>query len=165
MPKSIPKSSPRSQKTIERVISKAGLGSRVEARQWIAAGRVKVNGKRVTDAECWIDPDRDQVTLDGRPVREGHKIYLLFYKPKGYLTTARDPQGRPTIYDLLKHQRASHPRGPPRPGYQRLLLLTNDTQFAERIANPEYKIAKTYLVKAASRLSEEDLNGCAAASS
>ena len=88
-------------KTLDRVLSKAGLGSRTEARHWIGAGRVSVNGKKVQSAETWIDLARDRVTFDGRPVTARRKVYLLLYKPKGYLTTYKDPQGRPTVYDLL----------------------------------------------------------------
>ena len=148
----------RPLKTLERAISKAGLGSRVDARKWIAAGRVAVNGSKVVDPDRWIDLERDSVTLNGRAVREGRKVYLVLYKPKGYLTTVRDPEGRATIYDLLKDlPERVIPVGRLDRDTSGLLLLTNDTQFAERLTNPEFKVPKTYLVKAASRLSEEDL--------
>src|SRR3989442_4804967 len=91
----------RPTKTLERVISKAGLGSRTEARRWIATGRVRVDGKLIQTPGFWVDIARDNVTLDGKPVRGGPKIYVLLYKPKGYLTTYRDPQGRATVYELL----------------------------------------------------------------
>src|SRR5271170_6251200 len=91
----------RPLKTLERVLSKAGLGSRTEARKWIGAGRVRVNGKLIQTPDHWVDLERDRVTLDGKPVRELRKIYLLLNKPKGYLTTRKDPEGRPTVYDLL----------------------------------------------------------------
>src|SRR5271154_1136649 len=89
-------------KTLERVLSKAGLGSRTEARSWIGAGRVRVNGNLVQTPDLWVDLVRDRVTLDGRPVCAAKKIYLLLYKPKGYITTYTDPQGRPTVYDLIR---------------------------------------------------------------
>ena len=87
---------PRPLKTLERVLSKAGLGSRTEARSWIGAGRVRVNGKTVENPDHWVDLERDRVLFDGKPVRAGKRIYALLYKPKGYLTTFRDPEGRPT---------------------------------------------------------------------
>ena len=69
------------------MLSKAGLGSRTEARAWIAAGRVSINGKKVQTPDAWIDLSRDRVTFDGRPLTAKRKLYLLLYKPKGYLTT------------------------------------------------------------------------------
>jgi 23S rRNA pseudouridine2605 synthase len=91
----------RPLKTLERVLSKAGLGSRTDAREWIADGRVKVNGRLVRDPDHWVDLERDRVVFDGLPVEKKAAIYLALHKPTGYLTTWRDPQGRPTIYDLL----------------------------------------------------------------
>src|SRR5882724_3183401 len=87
-------------KTLERVLSKAGLGSRTEARKWIGGGRVRVNGKLIQTPDHWVDLERDAVTLDGKPIQAAAKTYLLLYKPTGYLTTRKDPQRRPTIYDL-----------------------------------------------------------------
>ena len=145
-------------KTLERVLSKAGLGSRTEARAWIAQRRVRVNGRVVTDADTWVDLERDRVTFDGKPLRKAERAYLLLYKPKGYLTTYRDPQGRPTIYDLLpERDRYLFPVGRLDLDTSGLLILTNDTQFAERLTNPNYKVPKTYLVKASKHLTEEQI--------
>ena len=148
----------RPLKTLERVISKAGLGSRTEARRWISAGRVHVNGKRIQAPDHWVDIERDKVSLDGQPIRAGKKIYFLLYKPKGYLTTYKDPEGRPTIYDLISGLGAwVFPAGRLDLDSSGLLILTNDTQFAERLTNPEHKVAKTYQVKASTVLSDEQL--------
>jgi pseudouridine synthase len=149
----------RPLKTLERVISKAGLGSRTEARRWIAAGRVGVNGKTVQTPDYWVDFARDQVTLDCKPVHVGKKIYLLLYKPKGYLTTYKDPEGRPTVYDLMSGLDAwVFPVGRLDLDTSGLLILTNDSQFAERLTNPEYKVPKTYQVKASTLLTDEQLD-------
>ena len=145
-------------KTLERVLSKAGLGSRTEARKWIVEGRVRVNGRKVTDPDQWIDLERDRVVFDGKPVRKPERIYLLLYKPKGYLTTYRDPQGRPTIYDLLKRDAYLFPVGRLDLDTSGLLILTNDTAFAERLTNPDYKVPKTYLVKASKHLTDAELD-------
>jgi pseudouridine synthase len=146
-------------KTLERVLSKAGLGSRTEARRWIADGRVKVNGRVVRDPDHWIDLERDKVAFDNKPLRKSEKTYLLLYKPTGYLTTYRDPQGRPTIYDLLPDRdRYLFPVGRLDLDTSGLLILTNDTDFAERMTNPDYKVPKTYLVKASKPLSDEELD-------
>jgi pseudouridine synthase len=148
----------RPLKTLERVLSKAGLGSRTDARKWIGAGRVKVNGKLIQTPDHWVDLARDKVSLDDKAVQAGEKIYLLLYKPTGYLTTFKDPEGRPTVYDLIQDAgRWVVPVGRLDLDTSGLLLLTSDTRFAERVTNPDYKVAKTYLVKSSTLLSEEQL--------
>ena len=148
----------RQLKTLDRVLSKAGLGSRTEARRWIGEGRVQVNGRKIQTPDHWVDFERDQVTLDGKPVRPGRKIYLLLYKPTGYLTTYKDPEGRPTVYDLLKDlDQFVVPVGRLDLDTSGLLILTNDTQFAERVMNPAHKVPKTYLVKAAGLLTDDQI--------
>ena len=120
---------------------------------------MRVNGNLVQTPDFWVDMARDKVTLDGKPVRGGPKIYLLLYKPKGYLTTYKDPQGRATVYDLVSDLGAwVFPVGRLDLDTSGLLILTNDTQFAERLSNPDYKIPKTYQVKTASLLTEEQLD-------
>ena len=101
MPKKTTAHENRSLKTLERVFSKAGTGSRTDARKWIGAGKVRVNGKVILNPDHWVDLDHDKVTLDGKPLKAAAKSYILLYKPKGYLTTYRDPEGRPTVYALL----------------------------------------------------------------
>ncbi|HEX7149869.1 MAG TPA: pseudouridine synthase [Thermoanaerobaculia bacterium] len=145
-------------KTLERVLSKAGVGSRTEARKWVAEGRVRVNGKVVRDPDHWVDLERDRIDFDRKPLEKAAATYLLLYKPTGYLTTYRDPQGRPTIYDLLPDRdRYLFPVGRLDLDTSGLLILTNDTQFAERLTNPEYHIPKTYRVKASRHLTDEEL--------
>jgi pseudouridine synthase len=153
-----PKSGNRPLKTLERVLSKAGLGSRSEARRWVGEGRVKVNGRVAGDPDRWVDLERDRITVDDRPLEQAAQTYLLLYKPAGYLTTYRDPQGRKTIYDLLPDRdRYLFPVGRLDLDTSGLLILTNDTAFAERLTNPDYKVPKTYLVKASRPLSDEEL--------
>ncbi|HWS71438.1 MAG TPA: pseudouridine synthase [Thermoanaerobaculia bacterium] len=148
----------RPLKTLERVLSKAGLGSRSEARKWIAAARASVNGKVVRDPDAWIDLELDRVTFDGKPVESAEKVYVLLYKPAGFLTTRRDPQGRPTIYDLLpERDRSLAYVGRLDLDTSGLLILTNDTQFAERLSNPDYKVPKTYRVTASRILTDAEL--------
>lgn len=145
-------------KTLDRVISKAGAGSRTEARSWIGAGRVRVNGRVIQTPDHWVDMARDRVTLDGKPLQGGEKIYIVLYKPKGYITSYKDPEGRPIVYDLIGDiGQFLVPVGRLDQDTSGLLLMTNDTQFAERMTNPDYKVPKTYLVKASTRLSDEQL--------
>ncbi|HEY1760477.1 MAG TPA: pseudouridine synthase [Bryobacteraceae bacterium] len=145
-------------KTLDRVLSRAGLGSRTEARSWIADGRVSVNGKKVLTPDAWVDPERDRVTFDGKPLRAARKLYLLLYKPKGYLTTYKDPEGRATIYDLLKDiPEWVFPAGRLDQDSSGLLLITNDTVFGDYVTDPASHVPKTYLVKASELLSDDQL--------
>jgi pseudouridine synthase len=145
-------------KTLERVLSKAGLGSRTEARRWIEAGRVSVNGRVTKDPDFWVDLDGDRVTLDGKEISARTREYLLLFKPAGFLTTYHDKQGRPTVYDLLPPD-ASYlfPVGRLDLDTSGLLIMTNDSTLAETIMNPEHKVPKTYRVTAASALSSMQL--------
>jgi 23S rRNA pseudouridine2605 synthase len=149
----------RKLKTLDRVLSKSGLGSRTEARRWIGAGRVAVNGRKILNPETWVDLERDRVTFDGRPLRAANKIYLLFYKPKGYLTTYKDPEGRKTIYDLLTDiEEWIFPVGRLDQDTTGLLILTNDSAFGDFITSPESKVPKTYLVKSSILLTDPQLD-------
>ena len=140
------------------MLSKAGLGSRTQARSWIHAGRVTVNGRVVENPDHWIDFRRDRIAFDGKPLRVQERVYILLYKPTGYITTFRDPGGRPTVYDLIEDvETFVSPVGRLDQDTSGLLILTNDTQFAERLTNPEHKVRKTYLVKCAGLLSDEAL--------
>lgn len=147
------------KKTLDRVISQAGAGSRKEARQWIGAGRVAVDGKKIQTPDAWVDPQHQRVTLDGKPLRASAKTYLLLYKPKGYVTTYKDPDGRPTVYDLLKDvPEKVFSAGRLDLDSTGLLIFTNDGEFADRITSPESHVPKTYLVKASILLSDDQLD-------
>ncbi len=149
----------RPLKTLERVLSKAGVGSRVEARSWIHAGRVKVNRRLIRNPDHWVDMERDRVQFDGKPRAPRERLYLLLYKPTGYLTTYKDPQGRATVYDLIADVGTFlSPVGRLDLDTSGLLLMTNDNQFAERVTNPQSHVPKTYLVKASILLSEAQLD-------
>lgn len=140
-------------------MSKAGLGSRTEARRWIGQGRVEVDGKKVLSPEAWIDPAVQKITVDGKPLVAAPKRYVLLYKPKGYLTTAKDPEGRPTVYDLLTEikQKLTYV-GRLDADTSGLLLMTNDNDLSEHLTNPESHVPKTYLVKSSKLLTDADLD-------
>jgi len=147
------------KRTLDRVLSRAGAGSRTDARRWISDGRVKVDGKTITTPDTWIDPAHQRVTFDGRPLRPARKLYLLLYKPKGYLTTFKDTEGRPTIYDLISDVNEwVFPAGRLDLDTSGLLILTNDTAFGDTITSPESHVPKTYLVKSSMLLSDEQLD-------
>jgi len=158
MAKQTPPAGEKNIKTLERVFSKAGVGSRTDARSWIGAGRVRVNGRVVQNPDFWVDLDHDRVTLDGKPLRSAVKTYVLLYKPKGYLTTYRDPEGRKTVYDLIKDVDAwVSPVGRLDLDTSGLLILTNDTDLTERLTNPDHQVPKTYQIKASTRLSGDQM--------
>jgi 23S rRNA pseudouridine2605 synthase len=120
---------------------------------------VRVNGHVVEDPDVWIDFDRDRILFDDKPLQAKKPVYILLYKPAGYITTFKDPQGRPTVYDLITDvETFVSPVGRLDLDTSGLLILTNDTQFAERLTNPDHKIAKTYLVKCADLISDEALD-------
>ncbi len=146
-------------KTLDRILSKAGLGSRTEARSWIGSGRVSVNGRVIQTPDHWVNPLRDKVLLDGKPLERVERRYILLYKPKGYLTTYRDPEGRKTVYDLLpKVNEFVGTVGRLDLDTSGLLLLTNDNDLAEYITNPEHHVSKMYMVKASTVLTTEQLD-------
>lgn len=142
--------------TLDRVLSRSGLASRTSAREAIRAGRLKVNGRVVRNPECWVRPQQDTIQLDGNPLRPARKIYLLFYKPKGVITSHGDPAGRKTVYDYLDELgRWVAPVGRLDKDSSGLLLLTNDTEFADIVASPDSRVPKTYLVKLNGLMGEE----------
>lgn len=146
------------QHGLERLISKAGLGSRTQAREWIRAGRVRVNGVVIVDPEAWFDAARDEIRLDGRKLELAQRRYLALHKPRGYVTTRSDPDGRPTVYELVEDCGAwVVPVGRLDLETSGLLLFTNDTQFAELVTNPESHVEKLYEVEAGPRLSDAAL--------
>jgi 23S rRNA pseudouridine2605 synthase len=144
--------------TLDRVLSRYGLSSRSSARETIRAGRVKINGRVVRDPDCWVDPREDSIHLDGNRLRQARKVYLLFYKPKGVITSHGDPGGRKTIYHCLARDVPwVSPVGRLDKDTSGLILLTNDTDFADHITDPESQIPKTYLVKANTLVVDEVL--------
>jgi len=149
--------------TLDRVLSRMGVASRTAARDAIVAGRLKVNGRVVRDPDCWVQPGRDVVQFDGNRVKPVRKVYLLFYKPKGVITSHGDPEGRKTIYDCLDESvRWLAPVGRLDKDTSGLLLLTNDTEFADLVTSPQSQIPKTYLVKTSGLLSDEVIGKLAA---
>lgn len=144
--------------TLDRVLSRFGLASRTESREAIQEGRLKVNGRVVRDPDCWVRPGQDTVHFDGKRVTQARKAFLLFYKPKGVITSHGDPYGRTTIYDLLGGmKRWVAPVGRLDKDTSGLLLLTNDTEFADFVTSPESLVPKTYRVKLNGLMDDETI--------
>lgn len=146
----------KSAMTLDRVLSRFGLASRMAAREVIIAGRVKVNGQIVRDPDVWVEPRKDAIHLDGRRLKQARKLYLLFYKPKGVITSHGDPDCRKTVYDCIGRDIGwVSPVGRLDKDTSGLLLLTNDTEFANLVTDPASQIRKTYLVKANTLVSDD----------
>jgi pseudouridine synthase len=133
---------------LARFLAHAGVASRRHAEELIAAGRVQVNSVTVTGQGVRIDATTDRITVDGRLISTVvEHVYLLLHKPVGYVSTARDPQGRPTVLDLLPEEMRRlrvYPVGRLDVDTSGLLLLTNDGDFALRLTHPRYEKEKHY---------------------
>jgi pseudouridine synthase len=132
-----------------RAFTKKGVGSRTQARDYILAGRVTVNGRLEKMIYSWVDLLQDEICLDGRPLEQwGKQVYILFHKPVGYLTVRVDEQNRPTIYDVLpEFSNWIFPIGRLDRDTEGLLILTNDGPFGEWLTNPDSYVPKTYSVR------------------
>jgi 23S rRNA pseudouridine2605 synthase len=143
---------------LQKVLARAGVGSRRRCEEYIRSGRVRVNGRTVTEMGLKVDPRRDTITFDGKPVRSEQHIYLLLNKPVGYVSTVSDPQGRPIVTDLIPNiDKRIYPVGRLDLDSEGALLLTNDGRLTNRILHPRYGVAKTYQVTLAKRPSAAKL--------
>ncbi|MEJ2688842.1 MAG: pseudouridine synthase [Deltaproteobacteria bacterium] len=144
---------------LQKILAAAGICSRRKAEELIARGQVAVDGEVVTELGRRVDPRLHTITCQGEPVSAAkEKIYLLLNKPKGYVTTVRDPQGRPIVLDLVKEVGARlFPVGRLDQDTSGALLLTNDGDFAQKILHPRYEIERTYRAEVAGRPTAEKL--------
>lgn len=135
---------------LHKVMAQAGVASRRHSEELIQAGRVTVNGKVVTQLGTKVVPGRDIIEVDGRPLGKPEKpIYILLNKPKGYVSTLYDPQGRRKVIDLLGDEVAQrvYPVGRLDYDTEGLLLLTNDGKLANALMHPARQVKKTYIAK------------------
>ena len=138
----------RARISLARALSKLGYTSRSQARPLITAGRVKVNGRTITDPEHRIDIERDRVAVDDQKVAAQDKVYVAVHKPAGLVTTRDDEQGRETVFELLKGAPLPYltPVGRLDKESEGLLLFTNDTRWADHITAPGSQVDKVYKV-------------------
>jgi 23S rRNA pseudouridine2605 synthase len=143
---------------LNKLLAHAGVASRRQSESLIQAGRVAVDGRVVRELGTQIDPDKQQVTVDGQPVRSERPVYWLVNKPRGYLCTNRDPAHRPLAINLLPHvpQRV-YTVGRLDESSEGLLLLTNDGDLAFKLMHPRFGVEKTYLVQVAGNPAPADL--------
>lgn len=161
---------------LQKAMADVGIGARRDCEDMITAGRVRVNGKVVTTLPCFVDPRRDVVELDGsvielpdttpasdsgKPAAQRKYTYVLVNKPKGVITTTRDPEGRRSVLDLLppaiRRDERLYPVGRLDGESTGLLLLTNDGDLAFQLTHPKFGVAKEYRVVCAGLASEEQL--------
>jgi 23S rRNA pseudouridine2605 synthase len=142
---------------LQKIMAGSGFASRRKAEEIITSGRVTLNGKVVTEQGTKADPERDAICVDGKPLKKPARlVYYLLNKPKGYMTTVSDPEGRPTVMDLLpKDGERVYPVGRLDYASEGLLLLTNDGALAARLMNPRSHVPKTYRVKVSGKPEEE----------
>lgn len=136
---------------LQKVLSQAGVSSRRAAEKLIADGRVSVNGKTILTMGVKVDPQKDDIRVDGRRIKAAARLrYILLYKPTGFVTTRSDPQRRRTVMDLLVGVRDYvYPVGRLDYDTEGLLLLTNDGDLAARLTHPRHGVARTYEAKVA----------------
>ncbi|MDT5123566.1 MAG: rRNA synthase [Acidobacteriota bacterium] len=140
------------EQRLQKLIAAAGIASRRHAEEMITAGEVTVNGKVVTELGTKADPERDHIKVRGRLInpllQAREKIYVLLNKPRGYLTSLADPEGRPLVSELVPHAFGRlHPVGRLDFNTEGLLLLTNDGEFTNFITSARNRVAKVYEVK------------------
>nr|WP_286203192.1 pseudouridine synthase [Rhizobium lusitanum] len=146
--------------TLPRALSKLGYCSRTQAEALIAAGRVTVDGREITDPTAWIDLDRARIAIDGEAIAAEKKLYFMLNKPRGLVTTRDDPEGRPTVYDCLRDIDARHlaPVGRLDKASEGLLLFTNDTVLAQTLLDPISHVGKIYHVQVNTIMEQELLD-------
>lgn len=154
---------------LHKVLATAGVASRRECERLIADGHVRVNRQLVAAMPAWVDPDQDRIEVDGRIVSSGRRrpskralIYVALHKPKNVISTARDPQGRTCVLDLVKLPDTPatrlYPIGRLDADSTGLILLTNDGDLANRLTHPRYEVTKQYEVAIAGILNDDDVS-------
>jgi 23S rRNA pseudouridine2605 synthase len=146
---------------LQKILSAAGIASRRAAETYITDGRVSVNGQTITELGTKADPDADDIRVDGRRIKTAaRRLYILMYKPRGYITSRSDPQRRPTVIDLLAKGGVRdyvYPVGRLDYESEGLLLLTSDGDLAARLTHPSHEVEREYQVKVLGVPDDHDL--------
>jgi 23S rRNA pseudouridine2605 synthase len=143
---------------LQKVMAAAGFGSRRGCEEIITAGRVFVNGTRVTKLGATVFPLGDEILVDGRPLKAEPHVYFVVNKPKGYLCTNRDEYGRPLVVNLIDRcPQRIYTVGRLDEDTEGVILVTNDGEMANKIAHPSHKVSKIYLAKIRGHLSNDEL--------
>lgn len=143
---------------LNKFISNSGLTARRKADELIFAGRVTVNMKTVTEPGTRVNPERDVIKVDGEKLKpQSEYIYIVLFKPRGYVTTTHDEKGRPTVMDLIGLNTRLYPIGRLDYDTDGVLLLTNDGEFANMMMHPRHKVFKTYFAKLDKPIEDNDI--------
>ena len=145
---------------LQKIIAAAGIASRRKAEELIISGVVSVNGQTITELGTKADPEHDHIKVNGKLLKAPERhVYVLLHKPKGYVTTVTDPEGRPTVLDLVRGIGARvYPVGRLDFLSEGLLLLTNDGELAQRLMHASSHVPRTYLVKVSGKPSDEEID-------
>jgi len=150
---------------LQKVLAKAGVASRRHCETLIREGRITVNNEPVADLPAWVDPARDRIKLDGKPLRnldarrQHPATYIILHKPRRVITTTDDPEGRTAVNDLIDQKLKARvfPVGRLDADSTGLVLLTDDGELAHRLTHPSYEVPKEYLVTVRGRLEDHDI--------
>ena len=144
---------------LQKVIAAAGIASRRKAEALITAGRVRVNGRIVTELGTKVDPRKDKVEVDGQRVVADPRVYFVLHKPREMVSTLDDPEGRPTLQDILKRAPVQvHPVGRLDYHTSGVMLATNDGELTDALLRPVSGVPKVYLAKMQGRVDVEALD-------
>lgn len=143
---------------LQKYMAMCGVASRRKSEQLIKDGHVKVNGKTVNDMGHQINENKDKIFVDEKLITPAKReIYIMLYKPRGYVSSCLDDRGRKTVLDLVKLKERIYPIGRLDYNSEGLLLLTNNGEFANRLTHPKYKIKKTYKVTTTGITTDEQI--------
>jgi 23S rRNA pseudouridine2605 synthase len=142
---------------LQRVLAQRGVASRRAAEDMIVAGRVQVNGRVITELGTRVNPNRDEIRVDGKTLRQQRPRYIILNKPTGFITTVSDERDRWTVMDLVDVPERVYPVGRLDRATQGLILLTNDGDLAHRVMHPSFRVDKEYLAFTDSRPTDSQL--------
>src|SRR5688572_1482295 len=148
---------PTGAERLQKVLAAAGVGSRRDCEELIREGRVEVDRQVITELGTRVDPLRQEIRVDGEPLRRPQRLYFAVNKPMGVVTTNDDPSGRPRVIDLVPTDERVFAVGRLDRASEGLILVTNDGEFANRLTHPRYGVEKTYLVRVAGSPKQAEL--------
>lgn len=143
------------EQRLQKVLAAAGIDSRRRCEELILSGAVRVNHKVVDKLPVFADPEKDIITVDGKKVHAARKVHFLLNKPKGVICTNRDPQGRKKATDIVKTCERIFCVGRLDIDTTGLIILTNDSELANRLTHPRYKLSKTYIARVEGQIAGE----------